>query len=110
MSESNDNIVPLYAVGKADPGSCTHMRSQLVINKETELVQCARCGTWLSPFKALRLIVQQWDWHQASIRRSRADAERAHASLVELKRQEANTKARLKRAQRKLSELGDCDD
>lgn len=45
---------------RAEIGFCRHTH-QLLIDEETQLVECSNCHTQMSAYNALMLIVEEWD-------------------------------------------------
>lgn len=111
MSEEKATIISIEDAKKGltvkqdpDKYKCQHKKSVIVDEKERE-VYCEDCGKQFDAFEYMLRIARgndsAWDTRAKLEKEARELAEK----VEELKRQERNTKARLKRAQEKLKNM-----
>lgn len=111
MSDEPDNVVP---IGKArEPAltvrggperPCGH--GKYMVHEKSRVITCKRCKCELDPFTVIRLIADDWKVLDDDIRRLQAEKSWAQKRLDELRKQEANAKARLRRIEAKLARGG----
>ncbi len=77
----------------------------MLIDEDTRLVQCGLCETWLDAFTALRVLTREWDRHVNCTKWAKYKYEEIRDKVADLKREEANTKARLRNAKKKLASV-----
>ena len=77
---------------------CSHQSQGASVDPETRVVTCRRCDAVLDPVDALLHIARawgsRWGWERD---RLKAEVTRLRARVAVLKRDEANTRARLRR-------------
>lgn len=109
MSEDDDkpdNVIPLHPerppldVQRAKPMGCYHR--QVVVYEENREVRCQSCNALLDPFDVIMEYAErERRFHFASEYRKKKQRQ-LEERIESLKREERNTKARLKRAREKL--------
>lgn len=81
-------------------GQCFH--KQVTVDEQARKVHCARCGDEMDPFRALLDFAQRMQLEGGWLKRLRTEKRSVATRVEELKREERNAKARLKRAHAKL--------
>lgn len=77
---------------RSPPGYCRH--PHITIYRNTAVVECRDCKAWLDPVKVL----EEYADNERALEYSRREVRRLREQLDELKREERNIKARIKRA------------
>ena len=106
---SDQKVVPIRPVvrkrdNKPDERYCPH-GGEMLICPDTQLVQCGLCDAWLSPFEALRVLTRRWEEQTQATKYAEYKLDSVRKELVRLKRDEENTKARLRNARKRLKEV-----
>lgn len=108
---SDDNVIPIgkahqpaFKVTGAPALKCTH--GSYNVDVKRRVVTCSRCSCELDPFAVVLKIGERWKRIDENIRRCQADRDEAQERLDELRKQEANAKARLRRLEAKLARGG----
>ena len=104
MAEGDDKIVSIKEARRGfftirGSGYCRHRET--IVDPDKRLVTCKQCGTVMDPFDVLlRLSRMEREWTR-NAKRLKGEAAKAAVKLKELRRQERNVRARLKRLKKK---------
>lgn len=95
--DDDKNIIVLatHRVTLKRSGWCRH--KPCTIDSDRRKITCNACEAQLDPFDVLLAVARDLDQYKASRAMYEKDAKRAFNRLEELKRQERNAKARLRR-------------
>jgi hypothetical protein len=96
-SRSRRGDPPLRRRRDQQPRFCRH--KSLELDTEARRVYCVDCDQEVPAFDALLNFERYYDRYVSTCRRAQREAEAAEERLEELKREERNTKARIRRAQ-----------
>lgn len=83
---------------------CRH-GGTMTIDEETRLVHCPLCDSWLDAFTALEVLTRRWQQQVDATEWAQYSYKQLRDQVAKLKREERNTKARIRNAKRKLCEL-----
>lgn len=78
---------------------CTHRTSRLDVNARR--VYCRKCNVELDPFTVLDQFAREYEHHREGVETVRRERKRLSAVVEELKREERNVRARIKRREPK---------
>lgn len=99
-----DNVVQLKP---RDPNAPTmavkrarFCRHRYLLDENRRSVECSECGRQFDAFDAFSLAASEWQRHADNLRHLQDQVLKASEELKELKRQIANAKAQLRRAER----------
>ena len=106
---TNNKVVPIRPVvrrrdRKPEERHCRH-GGEMLICPDTQLVQCGVCSAWLSAFEALRVLTRRWEEQTQATKYATYRLESVRKEFARLKRDEENTKTRLRNARRRLKEV-----
>ena len=86
---------------KQEVDYCNHAGT-ILIDEHFRILECEGCGKKIDPFEYLLKIARENDMYWDMRKRYKKEAQEVHARLQELKREEKNTKARIKRLQKQI--------
>lgn len=105
MADDVDNVIQLDTTRvpafecKPRKRGCYHQ--YFILDNEKREVTCRKCGVVVDAFDALVTVSLDWTQYVSNQKMCREESDKAAARLEELKRQERNARARLKRLEQK---------
>ena len=106
---TGEDVEPLMRIkNRYETPGCEHTslgRRGVIVDEELRRVTCKACGELLDPVQVLLDMAKHWRIYSGNLQQLRSELDRRTEHLEQLKREEANARARVKR----LRESGGSD-
>jgi len=83
---------------------CRHTR--FLVDPKLRTVECTHCGATVDPVDAMLTVGNDWERYAGWVAHAKSERTRLEKLVLELKAEEKRVKSRLRRAQRRLDDVG----